>query len=126
MADVVKINKEEEVVDSMTDILSADEIEYAVIPGFKPGQKLRIGSLSAGDMIEWSEANEGEAKRTAGLRLICKSLVGPAPDNKRYAEDPKNIAVFRMKNHKATEEVVKAIIKLNGLNVGQTTNAKNG
>ena len=114
----------EEIVDSMADILSAATIEYAVIPGFKPGQKLRIGSLSAGDMIEWSEANEGEAKRTAGLRLITKSLVGPAPTNKRYADDPKNIAAFRTMPHKETEKIVQSIIKLNGLKVGQDDAAK--
>ena len=122
MADV---KAPDEVVGSMDDVLSSDIVEYAVIPGFKPGQKLRIGSLSAGDMIEWSEANETEAKRTAGLRLICKSLVGPEPTNVRYANDPKNIAVFRTKNHRSTEAIVRAIIKLNGLNVGQDAAAKN-
>jgi len=125
MADTKAVPVPDSVVDSMEDIFSSDTIEYAVIPGFKAGQKLRIGSLSAGDMIEWSEANEGEAKRTAGLRLICKSLVGPAPENKRYANDPKNIAVFREKSHRATEEIVRHIIKLNGLRVGQDAAAKN-
>lgn len=105
---------------SMADIDAGAEgadIEYAEIDGFKPGQKFRIGSLTAGDLIEWTEANEGEAKRTAGLRLITKSLVGPAPGNVRYADDLKNIPLFRKYSHKVTERIVKEILKLNGMNV---------
>lgn len=95
----------------------ANAVEYATIDGFKPGEKIRIGSVTAGDIIEWSEANEGEAKKTAGLRLLTKSLVGPEPENKRYADDPKNIGKFRAMRHKETDRIVKEILKLNGMNV---------
>ena len=87
--------------------------------------KVRIGSVTAGDMIEWSEANEGEAKRTAGLRLITKSLVGPEPGNLRYADNPKNIAAFRGMRHKETERIVREILKLNGMTVKQDAAIKN-
>ena len=108
---------------SMEDIATADDVEYAKIPGFKSGQVFAIGSLTAGDLIEWSEANEGEAKRTAGLRLICKSLVDGIPGEdqgatgKRIATDSKNIQVFRTKSHKVTERIVKEILNLNGMNL---------
>ncbi len=102
------------------------DIEYAIIDGFREGEKFRIGSLTAGDLIEWSEANEGEAKRTAGLRLITKSLVGPAPDNTRYAADDKNIVKFRARSHKVTERIVKEILKLNGMSVKGDDEAKKG
>lgn len=116
---------EEKIVSSMAEIEAANEVEYASCPGFKEGQLLEIGSLTAGDLIEWSEANEGEAKRTAGLRLITKSLVSSEEEGRiRYASDPKNIAVFRRKTHKATENIVKAILKLNGMEVKQNTDAK--
>jgi hypothetical protein len=109
-------------VSSMAEIEGADDIEFATIPGFKEGQTLEIASLTAGDLIEWSEANEGEAKRTAGLRLICKSLVNA--ERVRYASDPKNIATFRAKSHKITERIVKEILKLNGMTVKQDDAAK--
>jgi len=102
-------------VESMDDILSANDVEYATIEGFTPGKPFRIASLTAGDLIEWSEANEGEAKRTAGLRLITKSLVNSK--GVRFADNPKNIAVFRQKSHKVTERIVKEILKLNGMTV---------
>jgi len=107
---------------SMDDIMKADDVEYATIPGFKDGEVFRIQSLTAGDLIEWSEANEGEAKRTAGLRLITKSLVDA--DGKSIANDS-HIAVLRRKSHKVTERIVKQILELNGMNVKQEGKAKN-
>jgi hypothetical protein len=111
---------------SMDEILASgsSDVEYAIVDGFKPGEKVRIGSLTAGDMIEWSEANDGEAKRTAGLRLITKSLVGPEPANARYADDVANVPKFRAMRHKETERIVKEILKLNGMNVKQESEAK--
>lgn len=115
--------KIDHVVESMDEVATSDDVEYATVEGFKAGQTLRIMSLTAGDLIEWSEANEGEAKRTAGLRLITKSLVSSA--GARYAEDPKNIAIFRKKSHKVTERIVREILKLNGMTVKQDEAAKN-
>lgn len=100
------------------------DVEYRMIDGYQPGEKFRIGSLSAGDLIVWSEANEGEAKRTAGLRLICQSLVGPEPENKRYAADDKYIQFFRARSHKTTERIVEDILDLNGLRAKQQADAK--
>lgn len=113
--------EKEQYIESMEEIEAAQDIEYAVVEGFTPGKPFRIGSLTAGDLIEWSEANETEAKRTAGLRLICKSLVNAKGE--RYALDPKNIEVFRKKNHKITERIVTDILKLNGMTVKKDNEA---
>jgi hypothetical protein len=99
---------------SLDEILASDDVEYLTIDGYQPGEKIRIGSLTAGDLIEWQDANETEAKKTAGLRLIVKSLVDA--DGKRIATD-KHIQFFRKKNHKKTETIVKRILKLNGIKV---------
>lgn len=111
---------------SVTDMLAAAEpgaaVEYTRTPGFHPGQVFVIASLSAGDMIEWSEANEGPAKRTAGLRLIVNSVVDGEPGvdegatGKRIMDDT-HIALLRKLPHKTTENVVRAIIVHNGMNV---------
>lgn len=129
--DVVGGSSGKHVIASMAEIDQQDDVEYKEIPGWKENEVLIIGSLTAGDMIEWSEANEGEAKRTAGLRLIGKSLCGPAPDYRRYAfsEDPKvferNVEILRRRSHKKTEEMVKDIIKLNGMRVRDQEERKN-
>lgn len=117
---------------SVTDLLAAAEpgaaVEYARIPGFKPGQVFVIASVPAGDMIEWSEANEG-AKYTAGLRLIINSVVDGEPGKddgatgKRIMDDT-HIALLRKLPHKVTENVVRAIIKHNGMNVKDDSAAK--
>ena len=116
---------EEKVYGSIEELLGASEVEYRTINGFKSGEKVRIGSVSAGDMIEWSEANDGEAKRTAGIRLLCKSLVGPEPANVRYADDPRNISKFRALPHKVVQRIVEEILDLNGLEVKKDKQAKN-
>lgn len=103
---------EAKVFETMDEMLSASDVEYAVIEGWNGS--IRIGSLTAGDMIEWSEANEGEAKRTAGLRLIVKSIVNS--QGQRIGQD-KHIGVLRTKSHKVTERIVREILKLNGMNV---------
>lgn len=97
------------VFESVDDMLAAEDVEYATIPGWNG--TIRVGSLTAGDMIQWSESNEGEAKREAGLRLIVKSLVNSR--GQRIGNE-KHIPLFRAKSHKVTESIVKAILKLNG------------
>ena len=107
---------------SIDEFLNEDDIEYATVPGFKPGEAVRIASLTAGDLIEWTEANEGEAKRTAGLRLIVKSLVD---ENGKHIANDTHIAKLRAKSHKVTERLVKAILQHNGMKVKQDADAKN-
>jgi hypothetical protein len=116
-----RINSIYESVDEMV-ADGASEVQFAEIEGFHPEKRIRIGSVSAGDMIEWSEANETEAKRTAGLRLISKSLVNKA--GVRISSD-KDIAKFRTMRHNVTERIVKEILKLNGMTVKADEKAKN-
>jgi hypothetical protein len=119
----------EEKVLSLDEMVADSPTEYATIPGFKTGTTIRIGSLDAGEMIEWSEANEGEAKRNAGLRLIAKSLVDKDGKFQITPGDEKAVgrAVQQLKKvqHKKAEEVVKAVLKLNGMRVaGEKTEAE--
>lgn len=123
-SNVVSMEEHNKIAQSMAEIEASNEVEYKLIDGFKDGQFLEIGSLTAGDLIEWQEANEGVAKRTAGLRLICKSLVGPMPDRVRYANETKNIEIFRRMNLKRTEKIVKEILDLNGMTVQGQENSK--
>lgn len=111
---------EDKIYETIEEILAEPDVEYALVPGWGD-KKIRIGSLTAGDMIEWSEANEGEAKRTAGLRLIVKSLVDS--QGKRIGND-KHISLLRAKSHKVTEGIVKAILKLNGFVIKEDNTKK--
>lgn len=97
-------------------------IEYATIPGLQEGTVIRIGSVDAGDVIDWQEANEGEAKKTAGLRLIIKSLVDEKGER---IGKPGHLELLRKIPVKQTERVVKAIVTLNGMDVKETDKAKN-
>ena len=109
---VAGLKDETKKVLSIADIENATDVEYFEIEAW--GGIVRIGSLTADDFIEWQEANEGPAKRTAGLRLIVKSLVDE--QNTRIGTD-KHIELFKKKSVAMTEKVVSAIVKLNGLKV---------
>jgi hypothetical protein len=112
MADV----KQGDTINSMDEFdagLAADVVEYATVEGFAPGKKFRIGSLKADDLIEWREANEGVAKRTAGLRLILRSIVNDKGE--RFMNDDKNIVKLRGVKVKITERIIREIVKLNDL-----------
>lgn len=123
----VKEAKDESVYESVDEMVSdgASEVQYATIEGFKPNKLINIGSVSAGDMIEWSEANEGEAKKTAGLRLITKSLVGSKEKGYPRISSDRDIPKLRTMRHNVTERIVKEILKLNGMTVKQDKDLKN-
>ena len=107
--------------DMITD--GATEEQFAMIDGWKEGgPKIRIGSVSAGDIITWQEANEGEAKKTAGLRLIIKSLVDM--QGRRYGTD-RDILKLRQVRHSITEGILSEIVKLNGMTKKQDKESKN-
>ncbi len=121
---------------SVSDIEGAVDEKYSEIEAW--GGVFLAGSLMAEDFIEWTEANDSPAKRTAGIRLITKSMCGPSATcpacndgsdvhvgiHVRVGTD-KHIEVFKRKSVAETEKVVKAIVKLNGLNVKGVDAPKN-
>jgi hypothetical protein len=115
----------------LEDIFSEDTKEYARAPGLIENQVFVLQNLTAGDLIEWSEASEGsEQKRLAGLRLIVKSTVDGEPGIDPGAQgvpifDESHIGLLRKKSHKKTEAIVKAILKLNGMRVKGDSDQKN-
>lgn len=114
---------------SMEEFLSTPTVEYRRVPGTAPGRFLCIGSLSAGDVIEWAEANE-EAKTTVGLRLVVKSLVDGIPGEDEGATgarigSDKHIAAMKTVSRKVIERIVDAVLDLNGMTPKQEKAAKN-
>lgn len=94
------------------------ETEYADVKGFTPtGPMIRIGSVTAGTMIKWSEGNErgGEEKRNAGIRLVLESLVNKDGHRIGLENMQANILKLRGVRHKEVERIVKDILKLNGM-----------
>ena len=112
---------------SVDEMLSSNDFTYTTVEmpewpkGGKPG-KVRIGSLTALDMMEWQEANDSPAKKTAALRLVIRSLVDK--DGNRIGKD-QHIIAFQNKNTKIVEQLVKAIMELNGLGKSDQEKAKN-
>ncbi len=107
---------------SVDEMLAAEDVKYAEIEAW--GGLVRIGSLTAEEMIEFVESNENaEAKRLAGLRMIVRSLVDP--QGARIGTEA-HVKAFAKKDAGETSKLVTEILKLNGLDKKAATEAKNG
>lgn len=100
------------------EVLSIDQmvagftpVEYAEVEVI--GSVVRIASLSAADVIEFNESNEGPAKRTASIRLMVKSLVDK--DGARIGKE-EHVQQFMQTRSKEVTAIVDAVLTLNGLN----------
>ena len=114
---------------SVSDIEKQEDVQFAIVDvpewkdaAGKPG-KIRLGSLTGEDMIEWTESNEGPAKRSAGLRLIIKSLVDSKGE--RTGSD-RMLSVLQKRNTAVLNRLVREILKLNGMTKEQQEASKNG
>lgn len=107
---------------SLDDIDSVDDIKIIRREVPEWGGHILLGSLPSSDMIDWVEATEGPAKRTAGLRLLVKSLVD---DNGNRIGTDNHLQVFKKKSAEVCNRVLDDIIKLNGLNKKAEAEIKN-
>jgi hypothetical protein len=116
----VKPTDEERLL-NIEEIASADDTQYAVIDVPEWKGKIRIGTLPAGTLLDWVEANTGPAKRTAGIRLVVESLVDA--NGKRIGE-PKHIEIFKRKDSRVMNRIANEVLKLNGLAGGAADSKK--
>lgn len=82
-----------------------------------PGGKLRLGSLTAGDLLEWAEEKDPIKKRTQGLRILAKSFVDK--NGKRISAGNGEVVVKKLldKDSKVCNELVEEVLVLNGLRI---------
>lgn len=100
----------EDKIATIDEILAAETTKYEVVDAF--GLKIRLGSLSAGDMLDFIESNEGAAKKTAGLRLIALSLVDEQGNRVGKAA---HLDSLKKKNAEDVNKLVGKIFALNGM-----------
>ena len=113
----------EEVLSSLDQIVDTVDIEFKTIHVPKWKMSIRIGSLSAEDLISFVETNEQpKAKRTAGIRLLVKSMVDT--DGNRIGRDT-DIAILQRKNHQIVTSLIDEVMKLNGLGKKDQEQLKN-
>src|ERR1017187_1731704 len=113
---------------SLDDILGFETIEYATVDVGK-GKFLTIRSVTAGAYLTWLESQEGEAKRTAGLRLITESVVDGIPGKHPGATGklifpPNDTQQLKKMSFKFTETVLGGIVKLNGMRSNRSGETK--
>lgn len=105
---------------SLEDIEVAPDREYMEIEAW--GGILRVGSLNAGEMLEFIDANDERSKKTAGLRLIIKSIVD---EDGNSIGDMKRLEMLKKKDAKTINRIVGEILTLNGLDEKKKAEIKN-
>jgi len=102
----------------------APDVEYDLVDLRPYGVQgsLRLGSVSAEEMLEFAETNEGPAKKTAGLRLLLRSVVDA--QGKRIGSD-KLIGALKKKNSRLVNDLAERALQLSGLAPKAKETAKN-
>lgn len=95
---------------SPEDLLSVQDTRYDEVAAW--GVKFRLGSLTAGEILEFVETNEGPMKRTAGIRLVISSWVDK---NGNRLGRPEHLEQFKKRDAKTVTSLINAVLKLNGL-----------
>lgn len=89
------------------------------------GLTFRLGSVSSRDMLQWIEENDNkDLQKTAGLRLLVKSIVDPDGNRIPEARHDEFIESFRDKDAKENGRLVNAALILNGLRVKKEDDKK--
>ena len=107
---------------SIEEIDGVDDTAYVEVDVPEWKGTIRFGSLPAGAMIEWVESNDGPAKRTAGIRLLIRSLVDM--DGKRIGTD-KHIEIFKKRDARVCNRLLDVVLEMNGLSAKKQEAAKN-
>ncbi|MFI5223668.1 MAG: hypothetical protein ACHQX3_05380 [Nitrospirales bacterium] len=109
---------------SMEEIGNATDVEFQVIQMPEWGGAVRIGSITAEDIVEWNESNsDPAAKRLAGIRLVVQSMVDK--DGKRIGT-PKAVDVLKKRSAASINKLVEKVLVLNKLNAKGLEEVKNG
>ena len=104
-------DKEKSEIFSMNDILAAEDTEYREVKVW--GGIVRVGSLTAGELLEFVEANaQPDSRKTSGLRLIIKSIVD---ENGNRLGKEEHLEGLKSRNSQQIEKLTHEILNLNGL-----------
>ncbi len=106
MATEVKVKK----ILSIEEMLAPQDTSFVEVLAW--GGVVRLGSLDAGEVLEFHESNKGPARKTAGLRLLIKSLVDASGTRIGKAE---HLDAFKKRDGKTIGKLTDAILKLNDM-----------
>lgn len=101
---------------SIEDIEAQDSTTYKTLPAW--GGMVRIASLTADEMIDYVESNEGPAGRVAGIRLLVRSLVDE--EGKRIGKE-EHVDIFRKKDTSTMSRLVGEAMDINGISRPKAT-----
>jgi hypothetical protein len=110
---------------NVVDMLDAEDIQYVEVPVPEWGGEVRLGSVTAGDMLDEIEASSRNGDREGTIRLVVRSLVNA--DGSRVPQDQVEDLVkkFKKKDVRVMNRLAEAALSLNGVRTDRTE-SKNG
>jgi hypothetical protein len=100
-------------IDNLDEFLTAStprEFDYVQV---NKTTRVRIGSVSALEWVEWKDAQtDPESRRLSSFTLIARSLVNEKGDRIGTVEQARKLMEVNMR---VSETLLKAIMKLNGV-----------
>lgn len=116
------------------DALLESGIDYKMVPLPNGKGAVRIGTISAGDLIEYNELRgTADGRRWSGPVLISRSLVDKdgnrtgvlTPFADMSEEEKTKVGALRRLAMPVSEAIIRAIFDLNGVSLVQREEAKN-
>lgn len=105
-------------------LAACDDVQFKEISVPEWRGSIRIGSLTADDMIAWSESNDDPAqKRVAGINLLVKSLVDA---NGHRIGTEAFTAKFKRSSHTLINRLCQEVLAFNGMTARAQGAVKNG
>lgn len=106
---------------SIEDMLASPNTEFREVEAW--GGTVRLGTLTAEEMIEFVEANaDDKQRRVAGIRMIVRSLVNA--EGERIGNDA-HVPSFLKKDAATTNRLVEAVMEMNGMKEPKVKEVKN-
>jgi hypothetical protein len=122
------MSKEDFSVNGLKKILSIEEMLASPNTEFREvdawGGTVRLGTLTAEEMIEFVEQNtDDKARRVAGIRMIVRSLVNEAGE--RIGTET-HVPLFLKKDAATTNRIVEVVMEMNGMRTAKVEEVKKG
>lgn len=104
------------------DVMDESEIQthngmaYEAVPAWD-GKKIGIGTITAGEVLQWIEDKDGPRRKEAGLLLVARSLV--KKDKTRMCPTKESqeamVETLKGKDSKTINSVIERIVIINGI-----------
>jgi hypothetical protein len=102
---------------SIDQMLESADIQYITVSVPEWGGEVRLGSITAGDMLNEIDQSKILGDRESTIRLIVRSIVGPDGERVPSADVEPFVQRFLKKDIRVINRLAEAALRLNGVGI---------